>query len=305
MFKDHLAAVEAKHEKEMQLLKREVDKREAERARFEQLYRHAITPKPAPAAECLIKQDELLEFLAMTHLETEDVEYITHQRELIISRGQDRTEQIMRSPELRAWLIEPNSKELLIHGHSEPLPVSPLSFFCTILMKNLRSVERFKSVAFFCGCHPHDEYGGARTLIMSLLSQLLQQSSFDLSFIDHEIAYRMGGGDTRTFCYVFGQLVKQVKKTETVFCVIDGVNFYERNDEQDTADVLRFLLDLANESAPIYKILLTSPSTTEDVRQAIRDEDYLALPEQAANTLGFSKERVERQWQEEFGDGQG
>lgn len=253
-----------------------------------------------------MKQADLLEFLNSTHLLTEDLEYITHQRELIFSRGEDRTEQIMKSPQLRKWLVEPDSKELLIHGHSEPLPVSPISFFCAILVQNLRSVERFKSTAFFCGCHSYDDDGGARTMIISLLSQLLQQLSFDLSFIDHETAYRMDSGETLAFCYVFGRLVEQIKRTETVFCVIDGINFYECNGEQplqEMADVLRFLLDLANERGPIYKILVTSPSSTEDVRQAVRDEDYFALPEQTANNTGFSKERLERQWQEGFNIG--
>ncbi|KAI0439889.1 hypothetical protein F4803DRAFT_529375 [Xylaria telfairii] len=303
MFKDHLSAVEAKHEKEKQLLKREIEKREAERARFEQLYYRAITPEPPPVIECVVKQGDLLKFLDLIGLETTDMEYIKHQRELIISRGQDRTDQIMKSPQLREWLVQANSKELLIHGNSESLPVSPISFFCAILMQNLRSVERFKSVAFFCGCHPYDDFGGARTLIMSLLSQLLQQQPFDLSFIDHETSYRVYSGDIQAVCFIFGRLVKQIQKTETLFCVIDGINFYECNGEQplqEMADVLRFLLDLSEERGSVYKILLTSPSRTEDVRQAIRDEDYLALPGQAANTLGFSKDRFERQWQDGF-----
>ncbi|KAI0105435.1 hypothetical protein GGR51DRAFT_188275 [Nemania sp. FL0031] len=301
MFNDHITAMEAQHEKEKQLLRHEIEKRDAERARYEQLYYRTITPEPHPVAECIVKEEDILQFLDMTGVETTDVEYIIRQRELIISRDQDRTEQVMKSPQLREWLVQANSKELLIHGNSEPLPISPISLFCAMLLQNLRGVERFKSTAFFCGCHPYNDYGGARTLIMSLLAQLLQQQRFDLSFIDHETAYRMDDGDIQAFCYVFGQLVGQVKRTETVFCIIDGINFYERNGEeplQEMAYVLRFLLDLTERKGLVYKILVTSPSSTEDVRQAIRDEDYLALPEQAANTLGFSNERFQRQWEE-------
>ncbi|KAI0911071.1 hypothetical protein F4823DRAFT_561258 [Ustulina deusta] len=308
MFKDHIAAMEARHEKEKQLLQREIEKRDAERARLEQLYYRAITPEPPLPVEYIVTQEDLIQFLNFTGLATTDIEYIIHQRELIISRGQDRTEQIMKSSQFREWLVQANSKELLIHGNSEPLLVSPISFFCAMLMQNLCGVERFKSVAFFCGCHPYDDFGGARTLIMSLLSQLLQQQRFDLSFIDHEIAYRMDDGDIQAFCYVFRRLVEQIRRTETVFCVIDGINFYECNGEeqlQEMAYVLRFLLDLTEERGPVYKILVTSPSNTEDVREAIRDQDYFALPEQAANTLGFSKERFERQWEEGFEAGQG
>ncbi|KAI0854777.1 hypothetical protein F4860DRAFT_507949 [Xylaria cubensis] len=284
------------------------DMEAAQLARSEQLLRRATTPEPPTPTKCIVNQEDLLQFLDSTGLETTDINYITNQRELIISRGQDRTEQIMNSSQLRQWLVQADSKELLIHGNSESVRVSPISFFCAILMQNLRSVEKFKSVAFFCGCHPYDDFGGARTLIISLLSQILQQQPFDLSFIDHEIAYRMDSGDTQAFCYVFGRLVEQVERTETVFCVIDGINFYECNGEeqlQEMAYVLRFLLDLAENRGSTYKILVTSPSSTEDVRQAIRDEDYLSLPEQAANTLGFSKERFGRQWQEGFEATQG
>jgi hypothetical protein len=322
MFDDHLAAVEAKHEKEKQLLQREIGKRDgkapgswlfykrmltskflAERARLEQLLYRATTPEPPSMTQCIIKQEDLIQFLNLDALEKNDIEYVTHQRELVLSRSQDRTEQIMKTPQLRDWLVQPASKELLIHGNSEPLPISPISFFCAILMQNLRSVGKFKSVAFFCGCRPYEEYGGGRTLIMSLLCQLLQQQSFDLSFIDHEIAYRMDCGDVEAFCYVFRRLVEQVRRTETVFCVIDGINFYECNGEQplqEMADVLRFLLDLAEDEGLVYKIMVTSPSTTEDVRQAIRDENYLALPPQPKNSLSFSQERFERHLEERF-----
>ncbi|KAJ8127277.1 hypothetical protein O1611_g6360 [Lasiodiplodia mahajangana] len=140
--KDHIIAMEAKHEKQKQLLQHEIEKRD------------------------------------------------------VISRGQDRPEQIMKSSQLREWLVQANSKELLVHGTCEPLPVSPISFFCAVSLQDLRGTERLKSVAFFCGCHPYDDYGRARTLIMSLLAQFLQQQRFDLSFIDYETAYWMDGGDT-------------------------------------------------------------------------------------------------------------
>jgi hypothetical protein len=241
--------------------------------------------------ECIVTQEDLLHFLDLTGMEATDIEYIRHQRELILSGGRDRTEQITKTSQLREWLVQAESKELLIHGNSDPQPISPISFFCVMLLQNLRSVDRFKSVAFFCGCHSYEDYGGARTIIMSHLAQLLRQQRFDLGFIDHDLAYRMDGGDIVAFCYVFGRLVEQVNRTETVFCVIDGINFYWCNEGGllgEMAHVLRFLLDWTKEKGTVFKILITSSSTTDDVRQAIEDKDYLALPQQAANTLGYS-----------------
>lgn len=95
----------------------------------------------------------------------------------------------------------------------------------------------------------------------------------------------------------------QINGAESVFCIIDGISFYEALDEdllQDMAYVLRSLLDLTRRKGTVFKILVTSPSTTVDTRQAIEDEDYLTLPEQAKNIHCFSDLRFERSFQEGF-----
>ncbi|KAK8140096.1 hypothetical protein PG984_000162 [Apiospora sp. TS-2023a] len=306
MVKEALVAQEIKHkrelernERERQFLHRLIEQREED---LMQVCIRAVSPQPSPIAiPVVVTQQALLDFLDSADVEKADMDYITSQRELIIAGGQDRTEQIMRSPQLREWLVQAESRELLIHGNSDPAPISPISFFCALLVRNLRGVDQFKSLAFFCGSHPYDDLGGARPMIMSLLAQLLEQQHFDLGFVDYELAYSMDSGNIETFCYVFRQLVRQVRSTESVFCVVDGINFYEGMGEeslQEMAYVLRSLLDLSRERGAVFKILVTSPSITEDTRQAIEDEDYLALPEQTTNTLGFSDLRFERQWQE-------
>lgn len=241
----------------------------------------------------------------MGDMETTDIEYILNQRELIFAGHRSPTEQIMKSAQLRSWLVQAESKELLIHGNSVPEPISPISFFASMLLKNLRDMEQFKSVVFFCGMHSYEDYGGARTLIISLLTQLLQQQRFDLRFIDHHLASSLDTGNIDAFCYVFGEILRQVKNTETVFCVIDGINFYECYGEdllQQTAYVLRFLLDLTMRRGAVFKVLITSSSNTDDVRQAFRDEDFFGLPEQAKDTSGFSSLRFERGLTESFED---
>lgn len=205
----------------------------------------------------------------------------------------------MKSPQFRKWLVEAESKELLVHGNSEPEPISPISFFCAFLMQRLRDVQQFRPLAFFCGCHLYyEDYGGARPMIMSLLTQLLEQQQFDLSFISLELAHRMEDGDIEAFCYIFAQLVHQINGAESVFCIIDGISFYEALDEellQEAAYVLRSLLDLTREKGAVFKILVTSPSITVDTRKVIEDEDYLTLPEQAKNIYCFSNLRFKRQ----------
>lgn len=261
-----------------------------QRATTPELY----SPEPTTTREFV------LEFLDSSEIDETDVVYITRHQ---ISRGvpgRNRTDQIMKANGFVQWVTEPTSKELLIHGNSATAPISPLSLFCALLIQNLRRVQRFVSVAFFCGCHPYEDQGGPRTLIISLLAQLLQQRThFDLRFLTYEMAELMEAGDTRAYCSVFGQLVQQMARDETVFCIIDGANFYERDEEMrhEFAEVLRFLLDLTK-SQTKFKILLTSPSITIEIREAIRDEDYLSLSEQGKSTEDFSLLRFERQWDE-------
>jgi hypothetical protein len=227
------------------------------------------------------------------------------QKERLTSASQDRTDQIMKSPRFKEWVVSASSQTLLIHGNSDSQFISPISFFCALLVQNLRSVDRFRPLIFFCGCHLYEDYGGGRTMIISLLAQLLQQQAFDLTFIDHELVYQMDSGNIEAFCHVFGRLVEQIHTTRTVFCVIDGINYYERHEEvlQDMALVLSSLLDLSREQT-VFKLLVTSPSTSEDVRQAVADTDYLALPEQTLNVQEFSGLRFEREWKEGFSGSQ-
>lgn len=249
-----------------------------------------------------MNQADLLDFLSATGLDEADIKHVMESREVIILKGQDRTNAMMSNAKFRNWLVSPSPQELLVHGNSNSRPISSLSFFCAMLVLGLRGVDKFWPVVFFCGCHPYWDYGGPRTMITSLIAQLLVKRPFDLSFVNHEHVYQMDIGNIETFCYVFSQLIQQVDADETVFCVIDGINYYEGQEEilQETASALRILLDLSK-GHKVFKILVTSPSSTEFVRQAIEDEDYLALSDHAQSTQGFSELRFERRWNESLG----
>lgn len=257
------------------------------------------TQKRLTPNESLISERDLLDFLNMCGLDYIDLDYIMQLQGPLTSGRQSRSDQIMKSTQFGEWLVKPTSQELLIHGNSDSKPVSPISFFCGMLVQSLRGVNRFHTLFFFCGRHPEEDYGGGRTMIMSLLAQLLQQQHFDLGFIGDEVIYHMGCGDIMAFCFVFGELIQQIDVRKTVFCVIDGINFYERGEQllEEMAYVLRFLLDLTKDST-VFKILVTSPSTTEDVRQAIDDSNYVSLPGQAGESQPFSEVRFERQYHE-------
>ncbi|ETS80034.1 hypothetical protein PFICI_07563 [Pestalotiopsis fici W106-1] len=282
--------------KEYQFARRQAEIAYAENIILRGHLERATTPEIWPTTT----REFLLEFLDSSDIEEADIGYITKQQISHGAPGRNRTDQIMKSHEFVQWITEPTSKELLVHGNSATTPISPLSFFCALLTQNLRRVEKFVSLAFFCGCHPYEDQGGSRTLIISLLAQLLRQEiHFDFRFLTYELAELMENGNVQAYCSVFDELVQQVSQDETLFCIIDGANFYERNEEMrhESAEVLCFLLDLTK-SQTKFKILLTSPSITIEIREAIHDEDYLSLPEQGKSTADYSLLRFEREWDE-------
>ncbi|KAF7526241.1 hypothetical protein G7054_g10818 [Neopestalotiopsis clavispora] len=271
----------------------------AENMMLREQLKRATTPEiwySEPTTTC----NSLLEFLNSSDIDEIDIAYITKTQLSHGTPGRIRIDHIMKSEEFVHWITEPMSKELLIHGNSATTPISPLSVFCTLLIQNLRQVPNFVCVSFFCACHLHEPQGGPSMLIKSLMAQLLQQRAhFDVRFITFEMAELMENGNIGTYCSVFGQLVQQMARDETMFCIIDGANFYERDEEicHEFGEVLCFLLDLTK-SQTKFKILLTSPSITTEIRKAIHNEDYLSLPEQGRNTESFSPLRFERQLNE-------
>lgn len=271
------------------------------------MYYRAITPPPQPPRPPVpyISQRDLYRVLNVPELEKMDLEYAIQSKELLTAADQERAEFIMGSPKFRNWLIATSSTELLVHGNSDPMLVSPLSFFCSMLVQNLYRMPRFRTVVFFCGLHTasNDIYAGGRGMIKSFLTQLLAQETFNLNFLDPDFVARIKKDDANALCKLFGVLARQLSRDVSLFCIIDGVNFYDHGKHLiGMSFVLRSLLDLRSEGnmQTVFKILITSPSTTTQVVQAFDEENIWSLPSQQGTGQDFSQLRFERQMDDNF-----
>ncbi|KAK7423573.1 hypothetical protein QQX98_001031 [Neonectria punicea] len=147
-----------------------------------------------------------------------------------------------------------------------------------------RRSSRIVSLVFFCGCHLlRDECHGGAAMILSLVAQLLQQVPSHIVPLDPGMPLdAIGSGDIQHLCRLFVHLMRQLPPGMTVFCLIDGIDVYEREEYfQGMAEVVRFLLALVKEGnqAPggRFKLLLTSPNTTLIVRKEFDPEPETLL----------------------------
>lgn len=180
-------------------------------------------------------------------------------------------------------MVAPNSQELLIHGDfTGTRHISSLSWLCFSILQALQQTGHLYSLVFFCGRHldAADSHVGGRGIIRSLLSQLLCQQPAHAAQ-DHTINWELiQAGDIQHLCPLFHSALHQLPPESVVFCIIDGIKYYERDQYVDEMSaVLRFLLDLVQggQEQYVFKILITSPSPTTIVRQAFSQDCIISI----------------------------
>ncbi|KKA23891.1 hypothetical protein T310_2075 [Rasamsonia emersonii CBS 393.64] len=249
--------------------------------------RVALSPSPAPGG--CIDQPQLFNLINIEpHFAEAGLQRVISACRNQSLALQSRALWLLRSQRLQQWLNSPHSDAVLIHGNSDPEKLSPVSFFCGLLIRSLADIEPARVVHFFCGIHsaPHDPLTGARGLLRSLIAQLLCQDGYDVAFLKRRDVHAIGCMELGALQDLFINLVAQLHASTVLFCVLDGINFYETDKHAiETGSVFRQIMDLvrADESRAVVKFLVTSPSKTRHVEQAFPAEDRITIPRTVAN----------------------
>ncbi|KAI3396809.1 hypothetical protein diail_11638 [Diaporthe ilicicola] len=261
---------------------------------------------PAPIVQHLMTPKELLNCIGIPDILSQDLQVLTEKRKVKVSGPeQARAEQLVRTNQIREWLTGPNSSQLLVHGnYDRQAYISGLSLFCMSLTHTLAErVPRFIPLVFFCGLHTEplrDAHTGGRALIQSFICQLLCQHDFDNGSIPISpgALQDIEQGDLGALCELFELLVHMLPNTVALFCLVDGVVYYEREEFRDDLEqVLMRVLQLSDQAgahAPV-KVLLTSPTRTAVVRQPFPDELILSMEGMARADLVASSSRLGRE----------
>lgn len=158
----------------------------------------------------------------------------------------------------------------------------------------------------FCGLHTNsftDQYTGGRAVIQNFICQLLCQYDFDKRLLASEKLdkHLIQLGDVNELCKLFQWLVSQLPQSVVLFCLLDGVGYYERTEfEHDMGLVVENLLKISasEKLQAAFKVLLTSSSRTNYIRQPFPDELVLSIESMARIDMVPSKSRLERQLSE-------
>ncbi|CAJ2500671.1 Uu.00g035240.m01.CDS01 [Anthostomella pinea] len=230
----------------------------------------------------------LLTLLNVPEIEISNFNHIIQYQHKIPADDRGRAERVLRTPQFASWASAPQSSELLVHGN----------FIGTL---HLRLIP-ILLIAYFCGRHMDegDASTGCRGMIQSLLSQLLRQNHLGMTLLARNASLNLVRyGDLKQLCALFGTLMHQLPLgVPPVFCIIDGIKYYEREQWlDDMVEVLRYLLDLRLDTSLrcIFKILITSPSETRMVRQAMQENCIISMASVPRTGQAYSQRGVARQ----------
>ena len=225
--------------------------------------------------------------------------------------SQDRAVALMISPWLQSWLVNPSSSLLHINGNmfsnEHEACQSPLSYVCAKFVHSIQAKYQQPqgrdsgpvfTVCWFCGQHTdmRSDYDAHPTgMLNNLLSQLIHQlSSSVLQSEPMSVSLPAGDPQLSDLCNVFVQLVTALPIGTIIFCVIDGISYYEDSGRQaECIEVLSMLTTLTRHcqgvmNGPLIKLLVTAPLRSRHAHDFFEAEEIFDMDERYPAQGGFS-----------------
>ncbi|KAI0115988.1 hypothetical protein GGR51DRAFT_555862 [Nemania sp. FL0031] len=179
---------------------------------------------------------------------------------------------LVENESLRDWITSPTSDLFLINGNEVRHEfTSPVSVYCGMLTRALQSQPPRVVLYWYCGLHLRETVAG---VLGNLIGQLLYYIEADKSSLKSNQKVWYAGlipDDPESLFRLFATILKHQLKLVSVFCILDGISFYEdgyRGKELiELIAALEALISEAQESKGIFKVLLTSPTRSRTVRE--------------------------------------
>ena len=243
----------------------------------------------------IVTTKKLLELLAV------DTAMLENEAAAMLRRGHgsdqsihDRSHLLMRNRTFQAWLASGHSKRLLVDGNagSASERVSAMTVVCALLAHSLPN-ETSSTITYFCGLHtdPADTLSGPCGMLRATLAHLIHTYNVHLDFVDSEEYDELQRFDLRRLCILLRVLMKKLPAGVVIFCMIDGISLYEKDDWlEGTCYTLRMIGDLTRdpELSAIFKLLVTSPLASRYMGKYVPEEDRLVLPRDLGKGDGSS-----------------
>lgn len=246
-----------------------------------QLEYHSIIPSSNMSPR--IAKYDLLDALRV------DPEDITRGLRLILQQAsrmehtsQARAAWFLETPSFHNWISTAHSSLLLVDGMLSGVEkVSSMSVLVAAVAARLFENSLAIPTYFFCGMNLESDFelggaGGPNLMLRSLIVQLLLSESmsepeWNVTKSDRLFS-AVSEGDLDALWEVFFVLSRQVPRECTVFCLLDGISWYERD---QWIEDLRWLVvkfqSVVHQGVegPAIKLLMTSPNMSMVMRRQI------------------------------------
>lgn len=204
-----------------------------------------------------------------SHAIRRDVEDALRQVASIPLVDQDRTAAIIQHKFTDRWLHDTDSGALLVHGNCRRHDgICPTTIASALLISLFAKFHNFITLYWFCGSHANGPNCNALGMIQSLTCQLLTLPTVEFTL---EKQHKSDLKYLKKILSLFKKLLQQVPTSTVVFCIIDGISYYEgEHHHRDTCRTIRRLVRLTRaggEGDPVLKLLITSPTRTSHVHR--------------------------------------
>lgn len=217
----------------------------------------------------------------------------------ILSLGDhNRASALMMHPTLGEWIACTESSLLLVNGRSTARTRSPVSYVCATLVEAFADAARNSkahviTLSFFCGEHldfTQDRDAYPFGMMLTILAQLLMAyKDFDIEKVRPFWQTVQQLEDISSVCRLFKELLKQLPEETRVFCIIDGISYYEGPDRRDDViEAVRGLISIVRKlREPVIKILMSSPASCNYVWELFDQDEILNMSWNCPNRGGL------------------
>ncbi|KAL1861691.1 hypothetical protein Daus18300_008659 [Diaporthe australafricana] len=248
-----------------------------------------------PGQQPLLEPRELLAILAVPlETVTRDLDYVVRQGFHLSPAEQSQAQWLMKMDRFWMWFSSRDSDLLFADGalmdpSQHQFRISSLSVVCATIVASIAQTNSDAiALHYFCAQHVslNDALSGPQGLMRCLTARLLVelQGKYgglpNLNFLDAISIQKLQHHDVGQLCDLFCRLLLQLHSSTTVYCIIDGICWFERLEMlEDLFQVMQSVCDMVDDPGKrvTLKFLLTSPFRSRHIAQGVPTQRRVRL----------------------------
>lgn len=240
-----------------------------------------------PTQQPLLEPKELFAILAVPlEIITRDLDHVVRQGLHLSPAEQAQAQWLMKMDRFWAWFSSKDTDMLFADGalmdpFQHQFRISSLSVVCASIVASIAQTNSDAiAIHYFCAQHvsSNDALSGPQGLMRYLTARLLLElqdkysAPPSLEVLDANSIQKLQNHDVQQLCDLFCHLWMQLQPSTTVYCIIDGICWFERLEMlEDLFKVMQCICGMVDNPGrrATLKVLLTSPFRSRHIAQGI------------------------------------